>query len=140
MHTGSSSRYSVRFADPATVRAFGSFGVFSVLTLLLIEQSVFQPNPSALPLAACFAVSAPLLAGVLTGLGLHTRPGLGILRAAGALAAASGLIGLLLLPHLEALQFALFQLVVWLPFGTFFAAVTAGLKRRHRLEHFSRSR
>ena len=138
-HTGGSSCYSVRFADPATVRAFGSFGVFSVLTLLLIEQSVFQPNPSALPFAACLAVAAPSLAGIVTGLGLPARPGLGLLRAVGTLAAASGLIGLLLLPHPEVLQFALFQIVFWLPVGLLSTIVTAGLKRRHRLEHFSRT-
>lgn len=132
---GGERRYTLRFADAATVRAFGGFGVFSVLTLLWIEQSVFQPGSSTLPLAACLAVAAPFLAGVLTGLGLHAHPGLGIVRAVGTLAAASGVIGLLLLPHPEALQFALFQLLFWLPAGALSAAVTAGLKRQH--QHFS---
>ncbi len=137
-HTGSSPRYSVRFADAATVRAFGCFGVCSVLCLLLMEQSVFQPLPAATSLIAVLAILSPFLAGVLTGLGLHARPGLGICRAVGTLAAASGVIGLLLLPHPEALQFALFQLAVWLPLGALSAVVTAALKRQHRLQHFSR--
>ena len=138
-HTGSAPRYAVHFADAATVRAFGCFGICSVAVLLLIEQALFQPTPSALPLAAGLAFVSPFLAGVATGLGLHARPGLGICRAVGTLAAASAVIGLLLLPHPEALQFALFQLAVWLPLGALSAAVTAAVKRQHRLQHFSRT-
>lgn len=139
-HTGSSPRYSVRFADAATVRAFGCFGVFTVANLLLLEASVFQPGASWWqPYVTCLAVVSPLIAGVLTGLGLHPRPGPGLCRAVATLAAASGIIGLLLLPHLEVLQFAFFQLVVWLPLGVLSAAVTAGLLRQFRLRHFPRT-
>ena len=138
-HTGHAPRYSVHFADPVTVRAFGCFGVCSVLCLLLIEQSLFQAAPASPPFIAVLAVLSPFFAGVVTGLGLHARPGLGICRAVGVLSAASAVIGLLLLPHPELLQFALFQLVVWLPLGALSAAVTAGLKRQHRLQHFSRT-
>lgn len=138
--TGEEHRYRVRFADPATVRAFGCFGVFTVATLLLLETSLLQPGASSWqPYMVCLAVVSPLIAGVLTGFGLHSRMRSGILRAVGTLAAASGVVGLLLLPHEEGLQFAAFQLLFWLPVGTLSAAVTAGLARQFRLRHFPRT-
>ncbi len=130
----------VRFADAATLRAFGWFGVFSVATLLLLEISLLQPGASwCQPYVACLAVIAPVIAGILTGLGLHGRTGLGICRAVGTLAVASGVVGLLLLPREEGFQFAAFQLFVWLPLGALSAAVVAGLARQCRLRHFPRT-
>ena len=130
----------VRFADAATVRAFSGFGVFTVANLLLLETSLFQPGGSYWqPYLVLLAVVSPLIAGIFTGLGLHSRTGLGICRAVGLLAPASGVVGLLLLPHTEGLQLALFQLLVWLPLGSLSAAVTAGLARQFRLRHFPRT-
>ncbi len=130
----------VRFADAATLRAFGWFGVFSVANLLLLETSLLQPGASQWqPYVICLAVVSPLIAGILTGLGLHGRTAGGICRAVGTLAAVSGAVGLLLLPHSEGLQFAAFQLLFWLPAGALSAAVTAGLARQFRLRHFPRT-
>ena len=129
-----------RFTDAATLRAFGWFGVFSVLSLLGVEQCALVPNQQALwPLVQCLAVVAPLLAGVLTGLALHPKMAGGVCRAVAALALASGAAGALVLPHPEVLQFALFQLVFWLPAGCLSAAVTASLRRQFRLQNFRRT-
>lgn len=130
----------VRFADAATLRAFGWFGVFTVANLLLLETSLFQPGGFYWrPYLVLLAVVSPLIAGLFTGLGLHGRTGPGICRAVGVLAAASGMVGLLLLPRTEGSNFALFQLLVWLPLGSLSAAVTAGLARQVRLRHFPRT-
>jgi hypothetical protein len=130
----------MRFADAATLRAFGWFGVFTVASLLILQTSLLQPGGLYWqPYVTCLAVVSPVIAGVLTGFGLHGRMGLGICRAVAALAAASGVVGLLLLPRLEGLQFALFQLLFWLPVGSLSAAVTAGLARQFRLRHFPRT-
>ena len=129
-----------RFTDAATLRAFGWFGVLSVLTLLGVEQCALTPNSQALwPLVQCLAVAAPLVAGVLTGFALHPRTVGGVCRAMTALGLASGAAGLLVLPHPEVLQFALFQLVFWLPAGCLSAAVTASLRRQFRLQNFRRT-
>ena len=129
-----------RFTDAATLRAFGWFGVFSVLTLLGVEQCALVPNQQALwPLVQCLAVVAPLVAGVLTGLALHPKTAGGVCRAVAALALASGAAGLLILPHPEVLQFTLFQLVFWFPAGCLSATVTASLRRQMRLQNFRRT-
>ena len=126
-----------RFTAAATLRAFGWFGVFSVLTLLGVEQCALMPNQQALwPLVQCLAVVAPLLAGVLVGFALHPKTAGGVCRAVAALALASGAAGLLVLPHPEVLQFALFQVVFWLPAGCLSAALTASLRRQMRLQNF----
>ena len=126
-----------RFTDAATLRAFGWFGVFSVLSLLGVEQCALTPNSQALwPLVQCLAVAAPLVAGVLTGLGLHPRTAGGVCRALAALGLASGAAGLLALPHPEVLQFALFQFVFWLPAGCLSAALASTLGRQLRLQNF----
>jgi len=126
-----------RFSDAATLRAFGWFGVFSVLSLLGVEQCTLAPNQAALwPLVQCLAVIAPLIAGVLTGLGLHPRTAGGVCRALAALGLVSGAAGLLVLPHREVLQFALFQLVFWLPAGCLSAALASALGRQFRLQNF----
>ena len=136
----SSAGRLVRFADAAAVRAFGWFGVFSVACLLCLETSLLQPGASwCQPYVICLAVVAPVIAGLLTGLGLHSRTGLGICRAVGTLAVASATVGLLLLPREEGLQFAAFQFLVWLPLGALSAAVIAGLARQFRLRHFPRT-
>lgn len=129
-----------RFTDAATLRAFGWFGVFSVLTLLGVEQYALMPHQEALGLLLqCLAVVTPLLAGVLTGLALHPKTAGGVCRAVAALGLASGAAGALVLPHLEVLQFALFQFVFWLPAGCLSAAVTASLRRQLRLQNYLRS-
>lgn len=126
-----------RFTDAATLRAFGWFGIFSVLTLLGMEQYALAPHQEALgPLLQCLAVLAPLLAGVLTGLALHPKTAGGVCRAVAALGLASGAAGALVLPHQEVLQFALFQFVFWLPAGCLSAAVTVSLRRQLRLQNF----
>ena len=63
----------------------------------------------------------------------------GVCRAMVALGLASGAAGLLVLPHQEVLQFALFQMVFWLPAGCLSAAVTASLRRQFRLQNFRRT-
>jgi len=119
-----------RFTDAATLRAFGWFGVFSVLTLLGVEQCALAPHQEAFSLLVqCLAVLAPLVAGVLTGLALHPKTAGGVCRAVAALSLASGAVGLFVLPHPEVLQFALFQFVFWLPAGGLSPAVTAALRR-----------
>jgi len=126
-----------RFTDAATLRAFGWFGVFSVLTLLGVEQCTLAPRQEALwLLVQCLAVVAPLIAGVLTGLALHPKTAGDVCRAVAALGLASGMAGALVLPHPEVLQFALFQIVFWLPAGCLSAAVTASLWRQFRLQNF----
>lgn len=132
--------YRLRFADAATVRAFGWFGIFTVANLLLLEATLFQPGASWWqPDVACLAVASPLIAGILTGLGLHSQMRSGIFRSVGTLAAASGAVGLLLLPRWEGVQFAAFQLFFWLPVGSLSATVTAGLAHQFRLRHFPRT-
>ena len=129
-----------RFTDAATLRAFGWFGVFSVLTLLGVEQCTLTPNQQALwPLVQCLAVVAPLIAGVLTGLALHPKVAGGVCRAVAALGLASGAVGLLVLPHPEVLQFALFQFVFWLPAGCLSAALASTLGRQLRLQDFRKT-
>ena len=96
-----------------------------------------MPNQQTLwPLVQCLAVVAPLLAGVLTGFALHPKTAGGVCRAVAALALASSTAGLLVLPHQEVLQFALFQMVFWLPAGCLSAAVAASLRRQLRLQNF----
>lgn len=129
-----------RFTDAATLRAFGWFGVLSVLSLLGVEQCTLAPRQEALwSLVQCLAVIAPLIAGVLTGLALHPKTAGGVCRAVAALGLASGAAGLLVLPHSEVLQFALFQFLFWLPAGCLSAAVTASLRRQFRLQNFRRT-
>ena len=129
-----------RFTDAATLRAFGWFGIFSILSLLGVEQCALVPNQQEMwPLVQCLAVVAPLIAGVLTGLALHPKTAGGVCRAMVALGLASGAAGLLALPHQEVLQFALFQMVFWLPVGCLSAAVTASLRRQFRLQNFRRT-
>lgn len=129
-----------RFTDAATLRAFGWFGIFSVLTLLGVEQCTLAPRQEALwSLVQCLAVVAPLIAGVLTGFALHPKTAGGVCRAMVALALASGAAGLLVLPHIEVSQFALFQMVFWLPAGCLSAGVTASLRRQFRLQNFRHS-
>lgn len=129
-----------RFTDAATLRAFGWFGVFSVLNLLAVEQCTLMPHQDSLwLLVQCLAIVAPLLAGVLTGFALCPKTAGGVCRAVAALALASGAAGALVLPHQEVLQFALFQFVFWLPAGCLSAAVTASLRRQLRLQNYRRS-
>ncbi len=127
-----------RFTDASTLRAFGWFGVFSVLTLLLVEQQyVLGPFQESLTsLFYCLAVLSPLVAGALTGLALNPSAGSGALRAVTLLGLASAATGVLVLPHWEILQFALFQFVFWLPAGCLSAVVAAGLRRQMRLQNF----
>lgn len=95
-------------ADAATLRAFGWFGVVTVLTLLLLEGCVLNDGQDWLPLVQCVAFLSPLLAGALTGAGMDSRAYSGILRAVGVLGLASAGVGLLLRPHTEGLEFAAF--------------------------------
>lgn len=135
--SGSAPPHLARYADAATLRAFGWFGVFSVLTLLAVEQYALVPRQeNLLPLIEGLAVVSPLLAGVLTGSALHPKTAGGVCRAVAALGLASGAAGALVLPHPEVLQFALFQFVFWLPAGCLSAAVTASLRRQFRLQNF----
>ena len=127
-----------RFTDASTLRAFGWFGIFSVLTLLLVEQQyVLGPFQESLisPLY-CLAILSPIVAGVLTGLALNPSVGGGVLRAVTLLGLTSAAPGALVLPRLEVLQFALFQLVFWLPVGYLSAIVATGLRRQMRLQNF----
>lgn len=135
----SASPHFSRFADAATQRAFGWFGVFSVASLLLIEYAALGPHPEWLtPWVQCLAVLSPLLAGTMTGLGLNSRTPLGICRAVPLLALVSAAAGLLLRPSDTGLQFAAFQLVFWLPAGCLSASVAAGLRRHVLLRGFHR--
>ena len=137
---GNSPSRLTRFTDAATLRAFGWFGVFSVLNLLLIEIYLLGPaQPSSLPLLYCLAVLSPLAAGVLTGIGLDSRTGIGVCRVVILLGLASAAVGLLLRPQQEGLAFAGFQFVFWLPAGCLSAAVTAGISRQLRLQSFQRT-
>lgn len=132
----SASRLS-RLADAATLRAFGWFGVFAVLNLLLLEGYALGPSQaSTLPLIQCLAVVSPVAAGALTGMGLASRTGVGICRALALLALASAAVGLLLLPRQEGLIFAAFQFVFWLPVGCLSATVAGSLRRQLRLQGF----
>ena len=138
--TGAGPYRFARFTDAATLRAFGWFGVFSVLTLLGVEQYALAPHQEVLgPQLQCLAVVAPLLAGVPTGFALHPKTAGGVCRAVAALGLASGAAGALVLPHREALQFALFQFMFWLPAGCLSASVTASLRRQFRLQNFRRT-
>lgn len=130
----------VRFADAATLRAFGCFGILTVLDLLLVEWSVLGPSQEGLlPLIQCLAVLSPLLAGGLTGLGLDSRASVGICRAVSLLALVAATAGLLLRPHSEGLTFAAFQIVFWLPVGCLSATVAASLRRQFLLRGFRRT-
>ena len=136
LESGAALRRWGRFTDAATLRAFGWFGVFTVLSLLLLEASLLDPASAGLMVwVQCLAVLSPLAAGFLTGLSL-ARTTLGICRALGVLSLASAAIGLLLRPHTEGLLFAAFQLVFWLPAGCLTAAVTAAGCRQMRLHRF----
>jgi len=124
-------------ADAATLRAFGWFGVFTVLNLLILEVNVLEPSQaSTLPLIQCLAVVSPVAAGALTGAGLNSRTSVGICRAMVLLGLASAAVGLLLLPYQEGLTFAMFQFIFWLPVGCLSAAVASSLRRQFRLRGF----
>jgi hypothetical protein len=126
-----------RFTDAATLRAFGWFGVFSVINLLAVEQYALMPHQeNLLLLIQGLAVLSPLLAGVLTGFALHPKTAGGVCRAVLALSAASAAAGLLSWPAREGLGFTLFQGLFWLPIGCLSASLTASLRRQWRLQNF----
>lgn len=134
---GAASRRLGRFADGATLRAFGWFGVLTVLNLLVIEWYTLGPSQAGLlPLIQCLAVVSPVAAGALTGTGLDSRTGVGICRVVALLGLASAATGLLLRPQQEGLTFATFQFVFWLPVGCLSATVAASLRRQLRLQGF----
>ena len=134
---GDTPRRLSRLADAATLRAFGWFGVLTVLNLLLIEWSVLLPQRSYLSLIEqCLTVASPVAAGALTGAARHARTVRGGGRALALLILASAAVGLVLRPHQEGFTFALFQLVFWLPVGCLSATVAASLRRQFRLRGF----
>ncbi|MGI4788064.1 MAG: hypothetical protein ACRYFS_04360 [Janthinobacterium lividum] len=138
--TGKLPSRLTRFTDAATLQAFGWFGVFSVLNLLLTEQYVLGPSqPSSLPLLACLVVLSPIFAGIMTGLTLNPAAGRGVCRAMLTLSLASAVIGGLILPHTEVLELAGFQLLFWVPIGCLSATVTASLSRQLRIQTFHRT-
>jgi hypothetical protein len=137
---GSQSCRFSRFTDAATLRAFGWFGIFTVLTLLLIEWSAFEPNPSSLiTLIPSLAVLAPFVAGTMTGIGLAARTEISVCRAVVLLSLVSAAAGLILRPNNDGLTFAAFQFVFWLPAGCLSATVAAGLRRQFQLQGFQRT-
>lgn len=126
-----------RPADAATLRAFGWFGVFTVLNLLTLETWALEPSQvGILPLIPCLAVVSPVAAGALTGIELNSRTNVGICLAMVLLGLASAAVGLLLLPRQEGLIFSAFQFVFWLPVGCLSATVAANLRRQFRLQGF----
>ncbi|MCW3061020.1 MAG: hypothetical protein JWQ02_2841 [Capsulimonas sp.] len=126
-----------RITDAATLRAFGWFGVFTVVNLLALEIYVLEPSQRGiLSLTQVLSVVSPIAAGISTGLGLGSRIGAGVVRAMTALSAASAAIGLLLLPHLEVLTFAAMQFLFWIPAGALSATVIAALRRQLRLQGY----
>ena len=60
--TGPHPCHFARFTDAATLRAFGWFGVFSILSLLGVEQCALVPNQQEMwPLVQCLRSSRPSL-------------------------------------------------------------------------------
>ncbi len=124
-------------ADAATLRAFGWFGVLTVLNLLIIEWCVLLPSPSYLFLMEqCLAIASPFVAGAFTGAAMHAQTPSGVCRAIPLLSLASVGVGFVLSPHTEGLTFALFQIVFWLPIGCLSATVAASLRRQFGLQGF----
>lgn len=123
------------------LRAFGLFGIATVLNLFAIQHyaeegpGVTDPFPYLLTLA----VLAPLVAGCLTGLARPARIRAGTGYAILLCVAASTAVGLVMLPQTEGLVFALFQLLFWLPAGCLATLGAATLARQHRRLRYWRS-
>jgi hypothetical protein len=121
----------------ATSTAFAWFGIASMLILLLLEQVLGSPAHDAqLSGLALAAFLAPFVAGGLTGTMCSAQAERGVRNAVGILTLHSVVIGLLLLPRVEGLAFAAWQLLFWLPAGRITATVTATALRQARRKRF----
>jgi len=121
----------------ATCVAFALFGIASMLTLLVLEQSLLAPHQDALLLlSGMLAFFSPLLAGCLTGMATPAQAERGVRNAMLLLLLHSFTTGLLLLPKVEGLAFAGWQLLFWLPGGRVSASLTAAWLRHMRRQRF----
>lgn len=127
----------VRVATPLTLRAFGWFGIFTVVNFLLIERQLFWTHRDDLfPLTQLVCALSPLLAGMATGANCHPRATASICRAVLLLALCSAGISCQFLPKWDGLWFALIQCVFWLPAGCLCAGLTAFLCRQFRIQRY----
>lgn len=134
-----SARTTAWLLNAATVNAFGWFGIFTVLNLFLIEQSLFfTQNLNLATLTQPLGMISPVIAGGLTGLLTPGRPIGGVCRAVIVLSLCSLAAGVLLLPSTDALLFAQSELLVWLPVGCVAAMMVAGVRHQVRLTLFHR--
>ncbi len=121
----------------ATSTAFAWFGIASMLILLLLEQVLSAPTHEALlPGIGLLAFLAPFVAGGLTGVMCPSQTERGVRNAVGFLTLHSVVIGLLLLPRVEGLAFAAWQLLFWLPAGRITAGMSAACLRQARRQRF----
>ncbi len=120
------------------LRAFAMFGIATVLNLFAIQLSGDEGRnvPDQFPYLLTLAMVSPLIAGCLTGLSRPARIKAGTGYAILLCASASGTVGLTMLPQMEGLIFALFQLLFWLPAGCLSVLGTASLVRQHRRLRF----
>lgn len=117
----------------ANLVAFAWFGLASMLNLLLLEHGILSaPNGSWFPVVLLLALLSPLLAGGLTGLTAPMQTARGVRNAVRILSIHSFVTGLLLLPQLDGITFALWQGVFWLPAGRAAAVLTVALVRQHK--------
>ena len=121
----------------ATVAAFGYFGLASMVTLLLLEQVVLVPNHDTfVPLIGVLAFFSPFLAGVLVGFTTPAQAERGVCNAVLLLLLHCVAASLLLLPRLEGLAFAGWQLLFWLPAGRVSASLTSAWLRHVGRQRF----
>ncbi len=117
--------------------AFGGFGVASMWTLLVLESSASAPpNENSMLILGGLAFCSPFVAGGFVGALAPAQARRGIATALGGLILHSCAVGALMQPGREALLFALWQLLFWLPVGVGSAAVTAACLRYVRRPRF----
>ena len=121
----------------ATFTAFAWFGIASMLILLLLEQVLCAAvQEDLLPGIGLLAFLAPFVAGGLTGAMCPAQAERGVRNAMCLLALHAVVTGLMLLPRVEGLAFAGWQLLFWLPAGRVSAAATGAYLRQARRQRF----
>jgi hypothetical protein len=122
------------------MRAFVAFGAASVLNWLLMEACLLLPAWSFItPWLPLIVVLSPIVAGGLTGATAPSRVVHVVCGVQLILTAHSFLCAWTMWPRQEAVYFALFQLVFWLPVGCLSAWCAAMLARHLRRTRFCRT-
>jgi len=139
--TGSAHQTALGSIDAIAFKAFGRFGVCTVVTVLVLEAMTLVPLTTGwlTPLYGALLLLGPIAAGILTGMGMEPKTWKGVCQAIALLSLATLPAGLLLRPNTEALHLAAYQLLYWLPVGCLASSATASLRRHSRRQNFQRT-